>query len=122
MRRAVAFLTVCLCAGVGCRGGVAQERYDGFGVTTRSPAAPAPVAEAMASEVDVPWTLALLSDGQGRPVDAPGDVVRDERVASAEEPGFQDAVDLEVAFEHDRLDEKPATSPKSCPGVVKGRS
>jgi hypothetical protein len=129
MRRMTAVVAVCLCAVTGCRGGAAQEPYDGIGTVARAPSSavpvpqvPAPAVEPIASEVDVPWTIALLSDVEARHVEARGDVVHDEPVATAEESRLEESVDLEVVVEHDLLQEKPATSAKSCPGVVKGRS
>jgi hypothetical protein len=87
------------------------------------PAAPTGVAEPIASEVDVPWTIALLSDAEARPVEEHDGVVYVEPITAVVEPTpDDDASDLEVAFEHDRPDEKPPTSAKSCSGVVKGRS
>jgi hypothetical protein len=135
MRRMTAVVAVCLCAVAGCRGGAAQEAYDGVAAVRRAPASavpvpePPPVApEPIASEVDVPWTLALLSDGETRPgethpAEARGDAVRDDAIAAVEESAAEEPpADLELAFDHDRPDEKPATSAKSCTGVVKGRS
>ncbi len=131
MRRMTAVVAVCLCTVTGCRGGAAQEPYGGIGTVARAPSSAVPVpqtlvpaVEPIASEVDVPWTIALLSDAETGPLESRSDDARDEAVAAvveeaaAEEP----PADFELAFEHDRPDEKPVTSAKTCPGVVKGRS
>jgi glucose/arabinose dehydrogenase len=130
MRRMTAVVAICLCTVTGCRGGAAQEPYDGISVTTRGPSTAVPIpkasaltSEPMASEVNVPWTIALLSDAEVRTVEEHDGVVHVEPAAAVEEPSAEDEPpDLEVAVEHDRPDEKQPANAKSCPGVVKGRS
>jgi hypothetical protein len=128
MRRATAIVAVCACAVTGCRGGVTPERYDGAVVRTRSPStvvvdrsAPAPTAEPIASEVDVPWTIALLSDVEAQPGND-RDNTRDARPAGAtEDPSLEGTpTDLDIVV--DAAGDRPAGTTKSCPGVVKGRS
>ena len=137
MRRVATILAACLCATSACRGGAAQEPYDGVVVTGRAaervlPAAPAPVdhAEPMASEVDVRWTIALLSDAEARHVDAARRIaVRESEPTIGETIADEPAADIAVAADfpadvhiglHQPEDKQPAS--RSCPGVVKGRS
>jgi hypothetical protein len=130
MRRMTAVVAICLCAVTGCRGGAAQEPYDGISVTTRGPSTAVPIPngsaltpEPMASEVDVPWTLALLSDAELRTVEEHDGLMHVEPAARVEAPSAEDEPsDLEVALEHDRPNEKHPANAKSCSGVVKGRS
>lgn len=129
-RAAAAVLAVSLLAIAGCRGGAAREPYDGV-VGTRGALrgvtgveSPAQDAEPMASEVDVPWTIALLSEGEAaQPLGEHRDVTPPdpELTADAQPSAPEVPADLEVAVEHDRPDEKPPAA-KSCTGVVKGRS
>jgi hypothetical protein len=130
MRRTTAILTVCLCAVAGCEGGAAQEPYDGVIAATRRPvsasiAGPqAPEAASIEAEVDVPWSIALLSDAK-RPraknggkvivVGAASDVPPETPETIADEAGFHVAVGPRPS------EEKP-TTPKTCSGVVKTRS
>jgi len=109
-----------------CRGGVSQEAHEGYAISgapaTASAATTTPArdAEPMASEVDVPWSIALLSDGEPRAGELPPVIVVD-RAPAAEDPAAEEeAEDLEVAVDH-VADEKPAAA-KACTGVVKGRS
>jgi hypothetical protein len=111
----------------GCRGGAAQEPYDGVVVTTRGlsaqPIAAPEVneAEPMASEVDVPWSIALLSDAEPPRVEHAARVmIVDRALVAHEATGDEDPADLQLAVDH-VADEKPSTA-KSCAGVVKGRS
>ena len=96
-------------------------------VTTRGPATAAAIpaaeeAEPMASEVDVPWSIALLSDADAPLAKDPGRVVVVEGGPEVHEPASaEDVTGLEVVVDHYHGDEKP-TTPKSCSGVVKGRS
>ena len=124
MRRATAVLAVCLCAITGCRGGAAQEPYDGVVVTGRASATVAvpsdPVEEPIASEVDIPWTIALLSDGAARPAASPPPVTVAEREAEVDVSIPEVSLDLQLAVDHS-ADDKPRAI-KVCPGVVKGRS
>jgi hypothetical protein len=115
-------LAVCLCTITGCRGGAAQEPYDGVvvsGPATTSVAAPAaPADEPIASEVDIPWTIALLSDAASRPAASPPLIVVESDPASVVIP--EGSVDLQLAVDHGGDDKR--TVIKVCPGVVKGRS
>lgn len=126
MRRTTAILTVCLCAVAGCRGGAAQEPYDGVIAAARRPvtaAVPAPQAsevEPIASEVDVPWAIALLSDAGSAAVKKAGKVIVVDTEPDVPE-SVVPAVDLHVAADPGSAEEKPAT-PKACSGVVKTRS
>jgi hypothetical protein len=127
MRRVTAILTVCLVAVAGCQGSAAQEPYDGVIAAVQRPAkAPvvpelrSPEAEPIASEVDVPWAIALLSDAMPAPVKKPGKVIVVDVDADVPETVVQ-AVDLDVAVDPPSAAEKPAT-PKTCSGVVKSRS
>lgn len=131
MRRATAVLAACLCAITGCRGGAAQEPYDGVVVSSRTPAAvplpamPADETEPIASEVDIPWTIALLSDGARRPeprrhVSVVNGDPHVEVEVDIEVPVIDVSVDLQLAVDHS-TDPKPAAI-KVCPGVVKRRS
>jgi glucose/arabinose dehydrogenase len=132
MRRTNAILVVLLCAVTGCRGTGAQEPYDGMVAAARRPskAPPAPAAEApeaqpIASEVDVPWTIALLSDAKAPRAKRSGKLVVVDREDEATIAIAHDA-DLYVATGPHPPDdkstaEKPA-APKSCSGVVKSRS
>jgi glucose/arabinose dehydrogenase len=127
MRRTTAILTVSLCAVAGCRGGGAQEPYDGMLAAAQRPAvsAPAPVAptpepEVVPSEVDVPWTIALLSDANAPRVTKAGNAtVLDTEPAVSET--MADEADFRVAIDPRSAEERPAT-PKTCNGVVKSRS
>jgi hypothetical protein len=127
MRRTTAILTLCLCAVAGCRGGGAQEPYDGLiaGAQARASAVAVvvphvPEAEPIASAVDVPWTIALLSDGE-----RPAARKRDKAVTPEAKPAVAVRIaeegHLHVAVEPTPTDDKPAT-PKTCGGVVKTRS
>lgn len=126
MRRTTAILTVCLCAAAGCRGGVAQEPYDGM-LAARRPTASAPIparqapdSEPIASEVDVPWVIALLSDAK-----TSATTQADTAIVVDSEPDPPETIveetDLNVAIDPTSLEEKPATR-KVCSGVVKTRS
>ena len=129
MRRATTVLAACLCAITGCRGGAAQEPYDGVvvsggaaSVVASLPPVPTDEAEPIASEVDIPWTIALLSDAT-RPVEAPRQVivVEGEPDAEVDAPPAEDvSVDVQLAVDHGADHKPPAI--KICPGVVKGRS
>ncbi|MDQ3997272.1 MAG: hypothetical protein M3303_09665 [Gemmatimonadota bacterium] len=127
MRRTTAILTACLCAVAGCRGGGAQEPYDGLIAEAQPRAAAAavsasqvPEAEPIASAVDVPWTIALLSDGE-----RPAARQRGKGVALNAKPALAatmaEEVHLHVALEPAPTDDK-AARPKACGGVVKTRS
>jgi glucose/arabinose dehydrogenase len=127
MRRTTAILTLCLCAVAGCRGGGAQEPYDGLIARAQPRAAAAavstpqaPEAEPIASAVDVPWTIALLSDGA-----RPAARKRGKGLALDVNPAvaatIAEEAHLNVAVEPTPTDDKPAT-PKACSGVVKTRS
>jgi hypothetical protein len=122
--RTSAILTVCFCAVAGCQGGAAQEPYDGAMVAVRHSAVAAPVAQTpepeIASEIDVPWAIALLSDAKAARVRKPGKVVRVETEPDVSVRSAEDA-DLQFAIDPRYADEKPAT-PKACSGVVKSRS
>jgi hypothetical protein len=126
MRRTTAMLAVCTCALTGCQGGGAQEPYDGVIAASRSPvtaAVPAPQAseaEAIDSEVDVPWTIALLSDGKAPTMKKAGRVIVVDAEPDGPDPIAREA-DLHVAVDPEPTTEKPAT-PKTCSGVVKSRS
>ena len=139
MRRTNAIVVTVLCATIGCRGSEAQEPYDG--VMATGPAASIRVATqiaqaadtiVMASEVDVPWAIALLSDGKASAVKRPKRVVvaqRAQRARRVTKPATA-AASLEVVFgqPHDHADEKPAAAPDAKPaapkacGVVNRRS
>ena len=126
MRRTTSMLAVCFCALTGCQGGGAQEPYDGVIVADRRPAAlsaPAPQVpdtESIASEVDAPWAIALLSDAKAPMLEKASAVT-----ILDTEPGVSDAIaadaDLHVAVDPRVPEDKPAM-PKTCSGVVKTRS
>ena len=127
MRRTTAILTVSLCAVAGCRGGGAQEPYDGMLAATQRPAVsvPAPVAqtvepEVVPSEVDVPWAIALLSDGKAPGVRKAGNATVVHVQPEVPETVIDEA-DFRVAIDPTSAEERPAT-PKTCSGVVKSRS
>jgi hypothetical protein len=132
MRRTTAILTLSLCAVAGCRGGAAQEPYDGLIATNRVPAgvqsaaqASPPESDRIAAGVDVPWTIALLSDAKTSPTRRAGKVII---VQTEPEP----EVDLPEIVAGDEADlhltvnagaaEESASAPKACSGVVKTRS
>jgi glucose/arabinose dehydrogenase len=132
MRRANAILVVLFCAVTGCRGTGAQEPYDGLVAAARrpskalpAPAARAPEAQPIASEVDVPWTIALLSDAKAPRPKRSGKLVVVDREAEATVATAHDAGVYVAAGPHPLDDkstaEKPA-APKSCSGVVNRRS
>ena len=125
MRRTTAVLAVCFCALTGCRGGVAQEPYDGVIAAARPASAAVPTpqeteAAPIASEVDVPWAIALLSDAARPTVKKPAKVV----VVDAE-PDVPEMLAQEGDF-HLVVGPEPAAErrerPKTCSGVVKTRS
>lgn len=127
MRRTTAILTVCLAALAGCRGGAAQEPYDGVIAAAQRPAKavvvpahPATEAEPIVSEVDVPWAIALLSDAAPAARRKPGKVIVVDTEPDVPESVVQ-AVDLGVSVGTGR-DEAEAAPPKTCSGVVKTRS
>jgi glucose/arabinose dehydrogenase len=127
MRRMTAILTLSLCAVAGCQGGGAQEPYDGLmtvaprrATAAAAPAPQAPDTEPIASAVDVPWTIALLSD-PGRPAAAKRGEAASVDGASDVAATIAEEADLHVAVDPGPVDEKPA-SPKACSGVVKTRS
>jgi hypothetical protein len=113
MRRMTAIVAVCVSALTGCQGGGSQ-----------GPAAvPAPQAsevEPIASEVRVPWAIALVSDARTPAPKKPGKVIVVDVERDAPEAVVQ-TVDLHVAVDPRPAAEKPAT-PKTCSGVVKTRS
>ena len=126
MRRTTAILTLCLCVVAGCRGGAAQEPYDG--VLAEAPrsmtaAAPAPhpaEAEPIASEIDVPWAIALLSDAEGSATTKPRGTTVANREAEPPET-LAEETHVHVAVGPGSAEDKPA-APKTCSGVVKTRS
>jgi glucose/arabinose dehydrogenase len=127
MRRTTAILTVSLCAVAGCRGGGAQEPYDGMLAAAQRPAVsvPAPAAqtaepEVVPSEVDVPWAIALLSDAKAPGVRKAGNATVVDVQPEVSETVIDEA-DLRVAIDPTSAEERPAT-PKTCRGVVKSRS
>jgi hypothetical protein len=124
MRRTAVILAVCGCALAGCRGSAAQEPYDGLLATRANGAVPpaltqAPEPEAIASEVDVPWTIAVLSDAKQARAKArkPAGVV--EPTSYVVETVPPDG-DLHVAVDHEPGER--AATPKTCSGVVNRRS
>jgi glucose/arabinose dehydrogenase len=127
MRRATVMLTVCLCAVAGCRGGAAQEPYDGVLAAAQRPIKAtatvtplAPEVEPIASEVDVPWAIALLSDAETPAVRKPaGTIVADVEPEAPET--IADEAHVHVAVGPRSAEERPAP-PKTCSGVVKSRS
>jgi glucose/arabinose dehydrogenase len=129
MWRTAAILTTCVCAVAGCRGGAAQEPYDGMVARARRPAdsvavppRQAPEAAPIASEADVPWTIALLSNAKSVPVKKPGRVIVVETEPDLE-PSEATAEEADVHFAVDRAPtEERLTTPKTCNGVVKTRS
>jgi glucose/arabinose dehydrogenase len=125
MRRTTAILAVCFCAVTGCRGGAAQEPYNGVIAAAQRAAkaaipAQAPEAEPIASEIDVPWAIALLSDAKTPVVKRRGRVIVVDTEHDVPETIAEDA-DLRVAVDPGSAAEKPAT-PKTCNGVVNRRS
>jgi glucose/arabinose dehydrogenase len=126
MRRTTAILTVSLCAVAGCRGGGAQEPYDGMLAAQRpagsalAPAAQTLEPEVVPSEVDVPWAIALLSDAKAPEVRKAGKATVVDAEPDASETVSDDA-DFHVAIDPRFVEERPAT-PKTCSGVVKSRS
>jgi len=127
--RAAMILVACLCATSACRNGAAQGPYDGVVVTGRNapqlvpPSVAAPAdAEPMAAEVDLRWTIALLSDAEATQIEAARRVTLLDAEPVVEDPIPDDVeADLQLAADPHGVDEKPAAS-KSCTGVVKGRS
>jgi hypothetical protein len=130
MRRTTAILTICFCAVTGCRGGEAQESYDGAVAAAQRavdrapiPARRAPAVDAIALGRDVPWTIALLSDAKAAPpvkrthrvIDVDTEPERDLRDLSSED------ADVYLAVDPGPVDETPA-APRTCNGVVKTRS
>lgn len=127
MRRSTTILTACLAAAAGCWGGGAQEPYDGLLAAAKRPAKLAairapqvPEGEVIASELDVPWTIALLSSaktGGSRKVTRAivADAERDERETTVPE------LELHVAAEPRQAEGRPEAA-KTCSGVVNRRS
>jgi glucose/arabinose dehydrogenase len=121
-----AMLTVSLCAAAGCRGGAAQEPYYGVIAAAQQPveraATPAPQAtdpQPMASEVDVPWSIALVSNAKMASARKPAKVV----VVEAKPDAAPDAQELDLQLASDpALTEEKAAAPKTCNGVVIRRS
>jgi hypothetical protein len=127
MRRTTAILTVCLSAAAGCSGGAAQEPYDGVIAAARRPAKAAanpaqqpPEPQPTASEIDVPWTIALLSNAKTSSVKKAGKVTVVD-IESGVPERIVRAADFHVAVNPRSAGEKPATS-KTCSGVVNRRS
>jgi glucose/arabinose dehydrogenase len=127
MRRTTTILTVCLCVVGGCRGGAAQEPYDGVlaaakrpATSARAPVAQTPEPEVVATEVDVPWAIALLSDGKLPAIKKAAKVIGVDNGPDSPETIAAEA-DLHVAIDPEPAYEKPAT-PKTCSGVVNRRS
>jgi hypothetical protein len=128
MRQTTAILTVCLCAVAGCRGGAAQEPYDGMLAAAQSPpkaaaihVAPAAEAEPIASEIDVPWAIALLSDAAASATTKPGGATAANREPEAPEALAAEEIHVHAAVDPASAEEKRA-APKACSGVVKTRS
>ena len=127
MRRLTTILATCLCVTGACRGGAAQEPYDGIVVSGRAaatlaPASPADTDEPMASEVDLRWTIALLSEAEARRVEAARRITLLDSEPVIAEPALDaPAMDIQFALDQHPVAEKPAAS-KRCSGVVKGRS
>lgn len=132
MRRTSAILVVLFCAVSGCRDSEAQEPSHGVVATDQRPSkalpappAPAPEAEPIASEVDVPWTIVLLSDARAPRAKRSGKLVIVDREDDATVAIAHDA-DLYIAAGPHPADDKSAAekpaAPKSCSGVVKSRS
>jgi hypothetical protein len=125
MRRMTAMLTLWLSAAAGCRGGAAQEPYDGVIVAAQRPAdaaataAPQAQPPQIASEIDVPWSIALLSNAKTATARKPAKVLA-EAEPEAIDPDAHD-LDLQLAGDPTVADEKP-TTPKTCNGVVIRRS
>jgi hypothetical protein len=125
-------MVVVIFAGItGCSGTEAQVPYDGLIAAAQRPARTAPtpvvqspVAEPIASEANVPWAIALLSDAPERPVKRSGKVTIVE--ATPEPADVPEAIahdaDIHVALDPEPPDEKPAAAPKACSGVVNRRS
>ena len=134
MRREIAILAVALSTLTACTGGAAQEPLTDAVVPPHaakapapSPQAPAAEAEPIAAEVDVPFTIALLSSAKTAGGRSGGRVIVGDRepelgVTGLHERVRDDAVDdthFHVAI--DVVDETPAPA-KSCSGVVNRRS
>jgi glucose/arabinose dehydrogenase len=127
MRRMTAMLTLWLSAAAGCRGGAAQEPYDGVIVAAQRHADPAATTAPqaaellqMASGIDVPWSIALLSNAKTATARKPAKVLVVEAEREATDPDAHD-LDLQLASDPTLADEKP-TTPKTCNGVVIRRS
>jgi hypothetical protein len=127
MRLMTAIMTVSFCAAAACGGGAAQEPYDGVIAGVGRPAAAAPATRAeqarpapLASELDVPYSIALLSNARTAPLKTPGRVIVVEAAPDLEELDAEHA-DLQVAVDPESVGEKRAAT-KSCNGVVKTRS
>ena len=127
MRRTTAILTVSVCALTGCQGSGAQEPYDGVIAAAQRSAKPAPTptpqapeTKPIASEVDVPWAIALLSDATAPPASKPGQVIQVDTEPDLPETVVQ-AAHLDIAVDPGPAEGKP-TTPKTCSGVVKTRS
>jgi hypothetical protein len=126
MRRSTAILTTCVCAVTACRGGAAQEPYDRVIAAVRGPVTAAvggpraPEAEPIASDIDMRWTIALLSDVEAPIVKTLGRVIVVDAKPDAPEPVARES-HLHVAVDPEPTAAKPATS-KTCSGVVKSRS
>jgi hypothetical protein len=134
MRRTSAVLVVLFSCMTGCSGTEAQVPNDGViavaqrpGVAARAAAARPPIAEPVASEPNVPWAIALLSDAPERPIKRAGKVTiveADPDLLDMPEAIVQDA-DVQVALQPEPLVEKPTEekpAPKACSGVVNRRS
>jgi hypothetical protein len=125
MRQTTAILVVGLCALAGCQGGGAQEPYDGVIAAARPlsasvPAPQDPEAAPMASAVDVPWTIALLSDAEPPAARARANAIAPDAKPPVAERIIEEA-HFHVAVDPRPTNDKPAT-PKACGGVVKTRS
>ena len=139
MRRTSAIVAVLFSGITGCSGTEAQVPYDGL--IAEGPRAAAPVGgravvdtavvEPIASASNVPWSIALLSDGpdrRPRPVKRSGKVtiVQAEPEPTVEPDAFVHEADVHVVLEPEPIDEKPAdvkpATSKSCSGVVNRRS
>ena len=126
MRKTTA-LAACLAAVAGCHGGSTREPVADAPVA--APIASASLAEAvMSREVDVPWSIALVSDEPRPAAKRAGRVlVADVAPAPAGPTDHGVAGELEVVAEHAHADEKPAAgekpeASKTCSGVVNRRS
>jgi hypothetical protein len=133
MQRMTAILTVCLCVVGGCRGSAAQEPDEGRVAPgqrgARAPiSARAPEAEPIASEVDVPWAIALLSNAKTRTAKKTVKVMVVHDKPNVDEMSRRD-VHFEVAIEPGAPENGAVTptatrtpAPKTCSGVVNRRS